>query len=158
LLIGDQPRRKAGLVFIWTINLAKVDAEIMRRCFVVIVMSALVLAGGLAAGNAVAQTAPLVSPWQWGSSSITSGQCKERADMFLEGKGFVVMKSTSQGKNDAEANAQAVSEEFFVLVDCVTNHRTSISSRILVIVVARNGSAAQNVEQLRGDVMKAVMK
>ena len=130
----------------------------MQRSFVAVVLSALVLTWGLPAAHAVAQTAPLVSPWQWGSSPITVGDCKGRADKFLESKGFVVTKTTSQGKNDAEANAEAAGQDFLVLVDCVANQRTSISSRILVIVVARNPSGAPQVQQLREDVMKAVMK
>jgi hypothetical protein len=121
-------------------------------------MSLVFLAGALLVGNVVAQTAPLVSPWQRASSPITAGECKGRADNFLEAKGFIVTKTTSQGKNDAEANAEAASQEFLVLVDCVANQRTSISSRILVVVVARNPSGAQQVQQLREDVMKAVMK
>jgi hypothetical protein len=121
-------------------------------------MSLLSSTAVLPVDNVAAQTAPLVSPWQWSSSSITVGECKGRADQFLEAKGYVVTKTTSQGQNNAEANAEAVSQEFFVLVDCVANQRTSISSRILVIVVARNASAAPQVQQLREDVMKAVVK
>jgi hypothetical protein len=118
--------------------------------------SLLLLAMALSAGNAHAQTATPVSPWQWGTASIKVGECKDRADKFLEAKGFVVTKTTSASTNDKEANAEAVSQEFLVLVDCVANGRTSLSSRILVVVVGR--TAAAQVAQLRQDVMKAVMK
>jgi hypothetical protein len=119
--------------------------------------SLLLLAIAFSARSAQPQTTAPVSPWQWGTASIKVGECKDRADKFLEGKGFVVTKVTSQGgANKTDANAEASSQEFFVLVDCVANGRTSTSSRILVVVVGR--TAAAQVAQLRQDVMKAVMK
>ena len=119
--------------------------------------SLLLLSIALPPGKAHAQTAEAVNPWLWGSASIKVSECKDRADKFLEAKGLVVTKVTSQGSaNTTNANAEAASQEFFVLVDCVADGRTSLSSRVLVVVVGR--TAAAKVAELRQDVMKAVMK
>jgi hypothetical protein len=119
-------------------------------------MSLLILTFALPAGSALGQAAQAVSPWQWGSGGMKVSECKESAENFLEAKGFVVTKVTSQGANETEANAEAVSKEFFVLVDCRNSQRTRVS--VLVVVVGRNASAAEQAEQLRKDVMKAVVK
>ena len=82
--------------------------------------SLLLLSIAVPVGKAHAQSAEAVSPWLWGTASIKVSECKDRADKFLEAKGLVVTKVTSQGSaNTTNANAEAASQEFFVLVDCV---------------------------------------
>ena len=75
--------------------------------------SLLILTLALPAGSALGQAAQAVSPWQWGSAGMKVSECKESAENFLEAKGFVVTKVTSQGTSEVDANAEAASQEFF---------------------------------------------